>query len=143
MDDKTERTSCVKFYKSGIAVVNVSFGPLEGNMKGSLYTNPSELLHFVQEGYKEQRLEFDLTNMDFYHFSDSAKFDLIKALASPANRSLLFPGLRGTPYSVVIDREGQVRFRGHFTSGDMSYQEKYERHYGFISSLINDSCLVP
>ena len=103
--------------------------------------------------------------MDFYHIVDTqtgkSAFDSIKQLKAEKDLTplfpglhwnhpflrmlnLLFPGLTGTPYSVIIDEEGQIRFRGHFTKGKAPWQEKLNRHYGgFITSLVNQSCEVP
>ena len=130
-----------------VVMVNLSFGPLvnEKPAEERLEATPEEVLHFVKGGYKETRYgsQTDLKGMDFYHVVDSQKgksaFDSIKRF-KVGHDNVLFPGLTGTPYSVIIDEEGKVRFRGHFTKGKAPWQEKLNRHYGFITSLVNSSC---
>ena len=146
-----------------VVMVNLSYGPLvnEKSTEESLaaasqkildylQTTPQKVLDFVKEGYKQtpQYGSYtDLENVDFYHIVDTqaepSAFDSIKQLKSEDDQTSLFPGLMGTPYSVIIDEEGQIRFRGHFTNGNASKQSKFERHYGYITSLVNQSCEVP
>ena len=132
--------------KDSVVMVNVAFGK-EGDTSKSLYTGPQELLDFVIEDYKQR--EFDLKNMEFYYFShtthaeeqgEKSSFKLLQELMTSNGESLLFPDLRGTPYSIIVDQKGRIRFRGHFTSGDESPQAKFEKHYNYIDSLIKDNC---
>lgn len=135
-----------------VVMVNLSFGPLvnETPVEERLEATPEEVLHFVKGGYTQTRYgsQTDLKGMDFYHIVDTqtgkTAFDSIKRLKSEDDQALLFSGLTGTPYSVIIDEEGQIRFHGHFTKGKADWQEKLNRHYGgFINSLVNQSCEVP
>lgn len=135
-----------------VVMVNLSFGPLVNKtpVEERLEVTPEEVLHFVKGGYTQTQYgsQTDLNHMDFYHIVDTQTeqpaFDSIKQLKSEDDQALLFPGLTGTPYSVIIDGEGQVRFRGHFTKGKAPWKEKLNRHYGgFITPLVNNSCEIP
>ena len=126
-------------------MVNLSFGSSVINERppeDRFDRTPQEMLQYVTTADVNPYGKINELGMDFYHIVDpqtaEKAFNAIKEFAS-SDQVLLFPGLSGTPYSVIIDREGHVRFRGHFTGGD----EGYDNHYSFISSLVNRSCEVP
>ena len=142
-------TQSQKIWSSdSVVMVNLSYGPNGRSVERPLETSPEAMLHFVKEGYQQTQYgqNINVENMDFYHIVDTqtgrSAFDSIKQFKSVSGQEL-FPKLGGTPYSVLIDEEGKIRFRGHFTSGDYPWQSKFERHYGFVTSLINNSCEVP
>ena len=134
-----------------VVMVNLSYGPLvnEKPVDERREAIPQEVLDFVKEGYKHTRYgeQIDLKSTDFYHVVDTqtgtSAFDSIRKLKSQDDQTLLFPGLTGTPYGVIIDEAGGIRFRGHFTKGKAPWQSKFDRHYGFITSLVNQSCEIP
>ena len=132
-----------------VVMVNLSYGPLvnEKPVEERLEATPQEVLDFVKEDYKKQTRygrDIDLENVDFYHVVDTqtgtVPLDSIRKLKSQDAQTLLFPGLRGTPYSVIIDEAGGIHFRGHLKGG---VEIAFDRHYGFITSLVNQSCEVP
>ena len=105
------------------------------------------VLNFIKTGYKQNSYDIDLQRTDFYHLEiDSSEeetdFQAIKKLQSQ-NKQILFPNLSGTPYSIIIDEKGAIQFRGHFTKGEEEPDVKMNKHYSFISSLVEGSCKVP
>ena len=99
-----------------------------------------ETLSFVEEDHKKTQYgpNINLKNADFYlvvnpHGEEQkTSIETTGEMVSPDTQALLFPGLAGTPYSVILDQDGKVRFRGHFTK---------DNHYKFITSLVHQSCL--
>lgn len=137
--------------KNQVVMVNLSFGPLvnETPFESRFERTPEEMHDFVTKDHKNTQYgeQIKLINTDFYHIlttqMESPALGVIRNLTSPDGQTLLFPGLQRTPYSVVIDENGSVRFRGHFTRGEGKPESKYIRHYGFINSLVFRSCAVP
>ena len=106
------------------------------------------MLDYVKEEHKHKAVKnypINTSGMDFYHLVSKASEDIFETLKEskiPEKQVLLFPGLQGTPYHVLIDKEGKIRFRGHFTNGK-DYWNRMRRHYQFIDSIVNDFCEVP
>ena len=115
-------------------MVNLSFGPLvnETPVEDRLEATPEEVLHFVKGGYTQTRYgsQTDLKHMDFYHIVDTqtgkSAFDSIKQLKSKDDQALLFPGLTGTPYSVIIDEGGTGSFPWSFYKRESGLAGKVE-----------------
>ena len=137
--------------RNRVVMVNLSFGPLinETPFESRFERTPEEMLYFVTKGHKNTQYgeQLNLVNVNFYHIvndqTESSALEAIKHLVSPDKQSPLFPELQRIPYSVIIDENGSVLFRGHFTVGRGKPESKYNRHYGFIKSLVFRSCAVP
>ena len=136
-----------------VVMVNLSFGSPEDSdpQKTKFDSSPSGVWDYITGGYQETQLgeDISLENVDFYHIVDArlpgeegSAFSALDRLASSQGEPL-FLEMTGTPYGVVIDKTGKVRFRGNFTVGDEEWTEKFERHYGFVSSLVDGSCQAP
>ena len=103
--------------KDNVVMVNLSFGNERPADDSYLDSSPKKMLDYITEGYKTNKFDMpsmDLADMDFYHFLDSTEKDsaFSELVSFSAKRSphILFPGLTGTPYSVIIDREGGFSF---------------------------------
>ena len=66
-------------------------------------------------------------------------FDQIQDLKS-LDQNLLFPGLKGTPYSLVFDRFGRLRFRGHYTGKHDSATQDFDQHFANIKFIAEGGC---
>ena len=130
-----------------IVMVNLSFGR-HGDAPENFDSSPLKMRDYVTEGYKTNKfdMEIDVAGMDFYHFvseksEGKSGFKTLQELRATDDQAWLFPGLMGTPYHLIVDKKGEIRFRGHFTG--RPWRDKLNRHYGFIDSLLNNSCEAP
>ena len=61
-----------------------------------------------------------------------------------ANTQWLFPGLQGTPYALIFDKDGKAQFQGHYTIGhNVSADEYYDKHFAFIETIARGGCNTP
>jgi len=73
-----------------------------------------------------------------YYYSSIADFVDFKAMENSSG-DLLFPGLRGTPYAIIFDRDGIARFRGHYTR-PKDHSAYFDEHYEFIGTVASGQC---
>jgi len=80
----------------------------------------------------------DLAGVDYY-YSDSSDFNGFQEMPA-ASGELLFPGLAGTPYAIIFDKDGIARFRGHYTGRSDDHSAYYDEHYKFIGDVASGQC---
>lgn len=83
-----------------------------------------------------ERLHLDGT--DFY-YSATADFKDFEAMQT-SKGDTFFPNLRGTPYAIIFDKNGDARFRGHYTYGDGDHSAYYDEHFDFIGKVAKGEC---
>ena len=85
-----------------------------------------------------QNSPLSLDGVDFY-FSGEANFSDLKRMKGPSG-GLLFPGLSGTPYAIIFDKDGVARFRGHYTGRSRDHGTYYDEHYRYIGKVASGQC---
>jgi hypothetical protein len=118
------------------------------NNRTDKYAQNLEGTHrFLQMRHRDDQIQgLSLDDIDLYH-AVGESMDSLREIQT-ASGEPYFPGMRGTPYQLIFDPEGQLVFRGHFTNkldsdGEDGWLAPFRRHYQFIFALANQDVCNP